>query len=251
MKGHDDFDDFAGDYDGTLNRALSVSGESKDYFARGRVLWLAEKLRELGIAPRTVIDFGCGTGTAAPFLFEELAVESLLGVDISEKSIDVANRRHGSERARFATIDAHAPKADTDLAFCNGVFHHIPPPQRSAAVNHVWRSLRPGGVWAFFDNNPYNPGTQWINYRLPFERDSVMLSAREAERMLRAGRFDVLTSTHLFVFPRVLRWFRPFEPRLARFPVGAQYLVLAQKPLAAAASVHSGETRSSPEAVSR
>src|SRR5262245_36288656 len=115
MKGHDDFDDFAGDYDRTLNRALSVSGESKDYFARGRVVWLAERLREFGMAPRTAIDFGCGTGSAAPFLLEELRLESLLGVDISEKSIEVANRRHGSERARFATIDAHEPKAEADL----------------------------------------------------------------------------------------------------------------------------------------
>src|SRR5262245_58664660 len=114
MKGHDDFDDFAGDYDGTLNRALSVSGESKDFFARGRVVWLAEKLREYGIAPRTAIDFGCGSGSAAPFLLEELGFETLLGVDISQKSIDVANRRYGSERARFATIDAHEPNGDVD-----------------------------------------------------------------------------------------------------------------------------------------
>jgi SAM-dependent methyltransferase len=230
MKGHDDFDDFAGDYDGTLNRALSVSGESSEYFAQGRVTWLAEQLRRLRFTPKSAIDFGCGTGSAAPWLVKQLGLESLLGVDISEKSIEVARARHGSDRVGFTTLDRHEPNAQVDLAFCNGVFHHIPPRERAAAVEHVWRSLRPGGVWAFWDNNPYNPGTQWIIYRLPFERDSVTVSAWEAKRMLRAGRFEIVTSSHLFVFPGFLRWFRPLEPRLARLPIGAQYLVLAKKP---------------------
>ncbi|HEX6274007.1 MAG TPA: class I SAM-dependent methyltransferase [Polyangiaceae bacterium] len=251
MKGHDDFDDFAGDYDGTLNQALSVSGESKDYFARGRVVWLAERLRALGLSPRSAVDFGCGTGSAAPWLVNELGLESLLGLDISEKSIEVARKRFGSERIRFQTLDAHEPKADVDLAFCNGVFHHIPPRERAGAVSHVWRSLRPGGVWAFWDNNPYNPGTQWIIHRLPFERDSVTVSVWEAKRLLRAGRFEILTASHLFVFPRFLRWFRALEPRLARLPIGAQYLVLAQKPYDRVAGVQVGGTSASPSAVSR
>jgi SAM-dependent methyltransferase len=229
MRGHAEFDDFAQDYDGTLNRALSVSGESKDYFARGRVKWLAKVLGELGISPKRAIDFGCGTGSATPFLLEELRIESLLGVDVSSESIEVARKKYGSDRASFLSLDEHRPAGDVDLAFCNGVFHHIPPKERAAAINHVWRSLADGGVWAFFDNNPFNPGTQWIIYRLPFERDSVTVSAWEARRILRDGGFEVLRSSHLFVFPRFLRWFRPLEPHLARFPLGAQYLVLCKK----------------------
>ena len=230
MRGHAEFDDFAQDYDGTLNRALSVSGESKEYFARGRVAWLAEQLRSIGFRPRSAIDFGCGTGSAAPWLVQELGLESLLGVNISSESVNVARARYGSERVRFATLDAHEPKANVNLAFCNGVFHHIPPKERAGAVSYVFRSLRPGGVWAFWDNNPYNPGTQWIIHRLPFERDSVTVSASQARRLLKGGRFEVLASTHYFVFPRFLRWFRPLEPRLAALPLGAQYLVLARKP---------------------
>ena len=229
MRGHTEFDDFAHDYDGTLNQALSVSGEDKDYFARGRVRWLAKELAALGLSPKRAIDFGCGTGSATPWLLEELRLESLLGVDVSSESIEVARKKYGSERTSFLSLDEHRPTADVDLAFCNGVFHHIPPKERAGAINHVWRSLADGGVWAFFDNNPFNPGTQWIIHRLPFERDSVTLSAWEARRILRDGGFEVLTSSHLFVFPRFLRWFRPLEPQLARFPLGAQYLVLCKK----------------------
>jgi hypothetical protein len=39
----------------------------------------------------------------------------------------------------------------------------------------------------------------------------------------------VLGTDHLFLFPHALRWLRPLEARIARLPLGAQYLVLAEK----------------------
>src|SRR5438445_109754 len=39
-----EFDRYAGTYDSALNRGLSVSGESKEYFAHQRVRWLAARL---------------------------------------------------------------------------------------------------------------------------------------------------------------------------------------------------------------
>src|SRR5437016_74764 len=60
-----EFDQYAGEYDRALAEGLSVSGEDKSYFARGRVIWLANCLRQLGHEARTVLDFGCGTGSAA------------------------------------------------------------------------------------------------------------------------------------------------------------------------------------------
>ena len=44
----------------------------------------------------------------------------------------------------------------------------------------------------------------------------------------RAG-FDVLRTDFLFFFPRALSALRPLESRLARFPAGAQYMVLCRK----------------------
>jgi SAM-dependent methyltransferase len=224
-----EFDALAADYERTLDDGLAISGEESGYFAAQRVLWLRRTLRELGIRPRRVLDFGCGTGSSAPFLFDELELESLTGVDVSRRSIDVARRRHGRDNVHFLPLDAHEPAGDVDLAFCNGVFHHIPPMDRAAAMKHVWRSLVPGGVWAFWENNPYNPGTRYIMGRLAFDRDAIPLVGSEASEMLRDGGFEVLRVDHLFVFPGFLSWLRSLEPYLASLPVGAQYQVLCRK----------------------
>jgi SAM-dependent methyltransferase len=225
----DDFDPFADDYEQTLGRGLAVSGEGSQYFAEGRVAFLAQRLRALGVRPRTALDFGCGTGSSAPFLLGTLELESLVGVDVSRRSVAVAARHHGGDRTRFVPLDDHEPGADIDLAFCNGVFHHIPPIERGDAVAHVFRSLRPGGLWALWENNPYNPGTRWIMSRLAFDRDAITLAAGEAKRLVEAGGFEVLSVDHLFLFPAFLRPLRVLEPRLAHLPLGAQYQVLCRK----------------------
>jgi SAM-dependent methyltransferase len=230
VRGHSDFDDYADDYDGTLNQGLAFSGENKDFYARARIEWLASMLAELGRKPERVIDFGCGTGTSVPLLLELLGARSALGIDVSERSIEVARRMHGSERATFQTFEEHRPDGAADLAFCNGVFHHIPPAERARAVSHVRRSLAPGGLWAFWDNNPYNPGTQWLMHRLPFDRGVVKISASGARRLLRDGGFEIVRTAHLFLFPRALSPLRRLEPRLSGLPLGAQFVVLARNP---------------------
>jgi hypothetical protein len=66
------FDSYAHDYDAALNRGLAVSGEDKEFFARGRVFWLSLCLKELQFVPEVVLDFGCGIGTATPLFYDLL-----------------------------------------------------------------------------------------------------------------------------------------------------------------------------------
>jgi ubiquinone/menaquinone biosynthesis C-methylase UbiE len=96
-----EFDAYAADYDAALDQGLSVSGEDKMYFARGRLAWLAACLRRLGEQPTTVMDYGCGIGSVTPALFELLGVTAMVGTDISRRSLEVAQRAYGSERVRF------------------------------------------------------------------------------------------------------------------------------------------------------
>jgi len=135
LKAH--FDEFAADYDRALARGLSLSGEDKDFFARGRLAWLSDCLRELGEAPKSVLDFGCGTGSASRYLLDLPAVQRVVGVDISAKCIEVARHSFGSERAQFVLQAEYDPRGEMDLAFCNGVFHHIPVIERANAVNYT------------------------------------------------------------------------------------------------------------------
>jgi hypothetical protein len=94
----------------------------------------------------------------------------------------------------------------------------------------VYKSLRPGGLFAFFENNPWNPGTRYTMSRNPFDSDAVMLSPPEARGLLKSGGFETLRTETLFYFPRALGFLRPLEPALARLPLGGQYLVLCRKP---------------------
>jgi SAM-dependent methyltransferase len=133
-------------------------------------------------------------------------------------------------------LSQYQPSEQIDLAFCNGVFHHIPLNERPAAVNFVHRSMRPGGLFALWENNPWNPGTRYVMSRVPFDRDAITLTPPEARRLVQAGGFEILRTDFLFIFPRVLRWFRGLESLVSRLPLGAQYQVLCRKPHAKAES---------------
>ena len=224
------FDRFHAEYDEALARGLSVSGESKQFFIRGRIAHLARCLRERGHRPDRVLDFGCGTGDTTPFFLERLGVERVVGVDVSERLLEVARREQGSERADFVALREFAPRGDFPLVFCNGVFHHVPPVERPGLVKLLRDCLAPGGCFALWDNNPWNPGARYVMWRIPFDRDTVKLSARGARRLLEAGGLEVLRVDHLFVFPHLLRALRFLERRLVRAPLGAQYQVLSRKP---------------------
>lgn len=223
------FDEFALDYDRALEEGLSVSGEDKEYFCHGRIAWLKSCLRELNFRPKAVLDFGCGTGSTTPYFIDLIRVESVLGVDSSSKSIELANQNYCTPNVKFLQLSQLQPTEQIDLAFCNGVFHHIPVEARRSAIQFINRSLRHGGLFALWENNPWNPGTRYVMSRISFDRDAVTLSVLEARGLLRSGGFEILRIDFLFVFPRMLKWLRFLEPFVSRLPLGAQYQILCRK----------------------
>ena len=100
-----EFDQFAGDYDAALNQGLKFSGETKEYFAENRVQWLRKRLGDLSVGGHC-LDYGCGTGTAAPYLVETLGLDRLTGVDLSEESLAVARKSCRSPKASFQPLNA-------------------------------------------------------------------------------------------------------------------------------------------------
>jgi len=233
-----DFDHFASNYNEALQEGLKVTGESAEYFVRGRVRWMQRLLRELGEGPRKVLDFGCGTGGNSAALLEIEGIDEVVGTDISLESLETARRTHvGATNIRFAGLDQIPADGSFDLAFCNGVFHHIAPAQRAAAIARIGRWLRPGGVFALWENNPWNPGTRYVMSRIPFDRDAVALTPPETRQLVRDGGFKVLATHFLFFFPRFLSWCRPIEAMFSRVPLGGQYVVFCRKPAGESAAL--------------
>ena len=223
------FDEFAADYDAALGEGLSVTGEQKDYFAHGRIAWLARCLRALGERPRHVLDYGCGTGSSSKLALDLLKPESVVGVDNSVRSLEIARQVCDSSNFEFLPPEDYAPAEKLDLVYCNGVFHHIPIDQRADALEYLFNHLKPGGLFSLWENNPWNPGTRLVMSRIPFDRDAITLNCFQAWRLLRA-RFEIIRTDFLFIFPRVLRSLRSVEPHLSRLPLGGQFQVLCRKP---------------------
>ena len=222
-----EFDKSARSYESLFKPWLKVAGASREYFARSRMNWLALLLRDLGVAPTRALDFGCGTGMSLPLLSETLGAREIVGLDPSEESLAVA--REVDQTMLLATPDAYHPQGDVDLVFCNGVFHHIPLAERPGAIGYIYRCLRPGGILALWENNPWNPVHDFAMRHSEIDRNAIPVPPPESRRLVGLERFEVLRTDYLFFFPGYFSWLRPVERLLIKVPVGAQYQVLARK----------------------
>jgi len=224
------FDSHADDYERQCMEGLAVSGESKEFFARGRIAFLRAWWDRRGRAePRRILDYGCGLGDVSALLAEYFPEARVEGVDPSPRCIERATALHATERVCFAVLQGFdEPAAEpADLIHLNGVVHHVEPTQRPQLFETLARRVSPDGIVALFENNPLNPGTRIVMARIPFDRDAVPVTTWEARRRLRAARLRPLRTSHLFFFPGFLRVLRPLERWATRVPLGAQYGIIA------------------------
>lgn len=230
MSSSPQFDKYADTYDAELNEALAVSGEDKSYFALGRIRSLKRSLQQLREHPRSAIDYGCGLGDTSALLRKIFNLNLVVGLDVSLRSLERARLQHESDSCKFFEFHDYVPQANVDMIYCNGVFHHIPVAERGSSLDYIRRCLRPGGLFALWENNPWNPGTRYVMSQCSFDRDAIMISSPEAVRLLREEGFQVISIHYLFFFPRFLKLFRFLELYFSRVPLGAQYQILCRKP---------------------
>ncbi len=108
---------------------------------------------------KSVLEIGCGLGTDA--IRFARAGANYTGVDLTERSIELVQRRFDFEnlRGHLQTADAeNLPFADEtfDLVYSHGVLHHTPDTER--AINEAHRVLKPGGtaMVMLYHKNSYN-----------------------------------------------------------------------------------------------
>lgn len=217
-----------------LAQGLRLTGESKDFFVRGR-LELLRQLLPTDASPRRILDFGCGTGSTTRALAELFPDAHVTGVDTAERALDYASEVNGGPRVDFRPVSQLEGRPTYDLCYTNGVFHHIPPASRPRALAAIRDALQPEGTFALFENNPWNPGTRMVMARIPFDRDAQTISPRATLRLLRAHALPPIgPPRYLFFFPRVLAALRRLEAHLRHVPLGGQYVVMAAPAPAAA-----------------
>lgn len=114
--------------------------------------WILERIRSLLGHSRDILDIGCGAG----FLTNALAQEGhrVTGVDLSPKSLDIAEKRDVTKSVRYLQLDAFAlPFANHhfDVVCAMDFLEHIEMP--SQIIREAARLLRPGGLFFFHTFN--------------------------------------------------------------------------------------------------
>jgi SAM-dependent methyltransferase len=229
-----EFDKFAQEYQDQLAAGLAASGEGPEYFAEYKIADIARMQRLLGQdtgGALQVLDFGAGIGSSVPYVHKHLPGAALTCLDVSQRSLDIAQQRF-PDQARYTAFDGqHMPAADGqfDIAYAMCVFHHIPQGQHVALLQELRRVLKPGGSLYVFEHNPHNPLTRKVVRDCPFDENAQLIAAPELRLRLRAAGFDTVALRYRIFFPHALRALRPLERLLAWLPLGAQYFTLARK----------------------
>jgi len=229
-----EFDKFADEYYASLVAGIAVSGESPEYFSEYKIADIARECRQLLGAHEAdvqILDFGAGIGNSVPYVRQHFASARLTCLDLSQRSLEVAEKRFAGQ-AQYVRFDgARIPFADHqfDIAYAMCVFHHINHADHVALLQELNRVIKPGGSLFIFEHNPFNPLTVRVVNTCPFDENAHLIRGAEMKRrILKAGFASAKTRYRVF-FPHFLRGLRPLEGALAWLPLGGQYYVRAFK----------------------
>ncbi len=139
------FDDIAGEYreaHGSARRLL-------DY----RLSIIRRLLRSFASGRKALLEIGCGPATHLLELSAE--AETLVGVDISARMIDMARANAQGVKARFhvgSAEDLHMiPERSCSIVLCVGALEHMM--GQREVFSEVSRVLEPGGVFICLTHN--------------------------------------------------------------------------------------------------
>ena len=227
--GSSEFDSYADNYSEALRSGLAVTGRSQEYYAEQRIRLVARRVAQTRRQIDRVLDFGCGQGASTPLLQSELGARSAVGADVSEGLLQVARRKNANPDVSYVPLSSLTADQPFDCVYMNGVLHHIPPEERRNTLAKVFDVVKPGGLFALWENNPWNPGTRYVMKRIPFDRDAVTLTIPESKALLTEIGFSLISTDSLFFFPRFLGFLGQLEETLSRTQFGGQYMVLCER----------------------
>ncbi|ERN40641.1 methyltransferase domain protein [Rubidibacter lacunae KORDI 51-2] len=156
-----------------------------------------------------ILDAGCGSGVGTEYLAHLNPDASVLGIDISPGTLDVARercQRSGANNVEFRCLPLEAAAelpGKFELINCVGVLHHLPNPVRG--IQALAPKLAPGGILHVFVYAEYG---RW-EIRLMQQAIALLQSNRSDYREgVKLGRalFAALPETNRLVRRERERW---------------------------------------------
>lgn len=226
-----EFDGVATDYEKQHRASVRLSGEEIGFFARYKALDAERLCRAAKVAPRKILDFGSGIGSAVEPLRACFPDAELTCLDVSEVSLAQSRLKHRDERTRFVSYDGHAipnEVAGFDLIFVACVFHHIAEQAHVEILTQLRTCLSERGILVVFEHNPLNPLTLHAVKNCPFDENAVLIRAGRMKAQVASAGFAEARAEYRLFFPSFAARLRPLERFLRKLPLGAQYFVTAR-----------------------
>jgi len=112
-----------------------------------------------------ILDVGCGNGRLTQMTNDQFPMTSYMGVDFSEKLIDIAKEKFENNKIKFAVgnvLNLDLGERKFDSVFMFAVLNHIPGEElQLRALQNIRKVLKPGGVLTM---------TNWNLWRLNFKQ---------------------------------------------------------------------------------
>lgn len=188
----------------------------RDYFRR----------RKLDSHRLRYLDVGCGRGELLSLLRDDFS--RVNGCDTSPGMLSFVKGIEARVQEDPLKIPFGSGEFDFVTAVC--VFHHVPPANRLALAHEISRVLKPGGVFAVIEHNPYNPVARMIVRRSPVDADAILLKPSESRSWMGCAGLAVQASQYFLYLPGpIYSRIGQFERLLIKIPFGGQYAAFGIK----------------------
>lgn len=225
-----EFDDYSSSYEELRKDSLCAgfAGSTEFFYTRKRDL-IRHFFHQRGVDSKKLsyLDVGCGKGELASLLFQDFA--HVAGCDPSAGMLEGADTRLNFRRQKDpGKLPFDSGTFDFVTAVC--VYHHVPLAERPALTGEIARVLRPGGIFAMIEHNPWNPATRIIVKRSPIDQDAILLNAREARRLMNNASLAPAGQKFFLYLPEpVYKATGGLENLFSQVPFGGQYSVFGQR----------------------
>jgi SAM-dependent methyltransferase len=198
------------------------------FFHRRKWVLLQDFLRRRGFPAKEArwLDVGCGKGELLRLGRDSF--REAVGCDPSLEMLKECRGLQTRHQTNPSALPFEEGSVDVITAVC--VFHHLAPAEQRAVTEEACRVLRPGGILAIFEHNPWNPATRIIVGRTPVDANAVLLTAGKVRRIMRAASLTpVQTTNYLFLPERLFAVVGRLEDWLATVPAGGQFAVFGTR----------------------